>query len=372
MKQMFRRYFSSAAAAINVSTPTASGFYSVRPVISRISHKPVLSDTYGRFHKYLRLSVTEKCSFRCRYCMPVEGVKLSPADTLLTTDEMLTLTRIFIQCGVNKIRLTGGEALVHKDIDRIVREIGQYTKGFEPKLETLAMTTNGLVLSRHLRDFRDYGMKNINISLDTLVEPKFELFARRKGFKQVWNAFQSAIDLGYKVKLNCVVMNGKNDDEINDFVELTKDKEFTMVFIELMPFDSNDWKISKMTTYKQMKQIIESKYGPLQRCLDGPNATAKTYQVPGHKGKIGFITSMTNNFCSGCDRIRLLSTGDLKICLFDNRTLDLRTLVRLGWREEDIMEAISYHIKKKHAKHAGKTVEELATSQNNDMVKIGG
>ena len=340
--------------------------------LSRITHTPILSDTHGRFHKYLRVSVTEKCSFRCRYCMPAEGVQLSPSEDVLTTDELLTLTKLFINCGVSKIRLTGGEALVNKDIDKIVSEIGSMSQGENAPLKTLAMTSNGLVLSRHLQHFWNSGMRAVNISLDTLVEPKFELFARRKGFKQVYKSFLQALDMGYKVKLNCVVMNGKNDDEINDFVELTRKLDFTMVFIELMPFDSNDWKITKMVTYKEMKAKIEAKYGPLERCQDGPNATARTFRVPGFRGKVGFITSMTNNFCGGCDRIRLLSTGDFKICLFDERMLPLRILLRQGWSEADMKESISYHLKKKHAKHAGKTIETLATSKNLDMVKIGG
>ena len=338
--------------------------------LSKVTNTPILSDKFGRFHKYLRLSVTEKCSFRCRYCMPAEGVQLSHPDDILSTDQMLHLARIFINNGVSKIRLTGGEALVHKDIDRIVRELGQEIG--PGKLDTLALTTNGLVLGRHLQSFWEYGMRRLNISLDTLVEPKFELFARRKGFKQVYGAFQKAMDMGYKVKLNCVVMNGKNDEEIVDFVALTRDLDFTMVFIEMMPFDSNDWKITKMVSYKEMKARIEQVYGLLEKCTDDPNATSKTFRVPGHKGKIGFITSMTNNFCGGCDRIRLLSTGDFKICLFDNRVMGLKTLLETNWSDADIAEAISYHLKKKHAKHAGKSLEELANSKNIDMVKVGG
>ena len=347
----------------------------VRPVISSITHKPVLSDMYGRFHKYLRMSVTEKCSFRCRYCMPAEGVQLTPKEKLVTTEEMMRLGRIFIEAGVNKIRLTGGEALVHPEITDIVKTLGSFTKpGSEPEplLKTLTLTSNGLVLARHLPSFWEYGMKSVNISLDTLQEDKFETFTRRKGFKQVWKAYQMAMEIGYKTKLNCVVMNGKNDNEICDFVQLTRDHKVTVVFIELMPFDSNDWKVDKMTTYHEMKAIIEAKYGSLQRCTDDPNSTSKTYQVPGHVGKIGFITSMTHNFCGSCDRIRLLSTGEFKICLFDNRTLNLKTLLRENCTDREIMEAISAHLKLKHAAHAGKTLEELASSQNNDMVKIGG
>ena len=165
---------------------------------------------------------------------------------------------------------------------------------------------------------------------------------------------------------------GKNDDEILDFVALTKDINFTMVFIEIMPFDSNDWKVEKMITYKDMLNKIQSKYGMLEKCKDENNATSKTYKVPGYAGKIGFITSMTDNFCGGCDRIRLLSTGNFKICLFDDRMLDIKKLIRENWSDEDILEAISHHLKKKHQKHAGKTLEELANTKNIDMVRVGG
>ncbi len=366
-----RRFFSSLSSIKSITPVSSTSSSSTKQkMMSAIYNKPILNDNHGRFHKYLRLSVTEKCSFRCRYCMPAEGVQLTPNEKLLTTDEMLKCSDLFIKAGVEKIRITGGESLVHKDIDRIVSELGQYRK--DNILKSLCMTTNGLVLSRHLQHFKNNGMTNINISLDTLVEPKFELFTRRKGYKQVWKAFEQSLDMGFKVKLNCVVMNGKNEDEINDFVELTKDRDFTMVFIELMPFDSNDWKITKMTTYEEMKNIIINRYGQIEKCDDLPESTARTFKIPGYKGKIGFITSMTNNFCGGCDRIRLLSTGEFKICLFDNRMLDLRTLLRNNMSDNDILEAISHHLKKKHKKHAGKTIEELANSKNIDMVKVGG
>ena len=341
-------------------------------VYSKLSNLPVLSDKHGRFHNYLRMSLTERCNLRCVYCMPEEGIELTPKSQLLTTDQYINLARTFVKCGVDKIRLTGGEPSIYKDIKRVVRELGEMKSN---GLKKLSMTSNGIVLHRYLDEFKESGLDSLNISLDTLVAPKFELFARRPGFNQVMKSIDKAIYLNYKLKVNTVMMNGKNDDELLNFVEWVKDKPINIRFIEYMPFDNNKWQYSKMFTYKDMMNKIEEKYGKLIRCDDHYNETAKNYTLNGFVGSVSFITSMTDNFCGGCNRIRMLSTGQLKWCLFDPKMVSLKEYMSESGvlnteDEERLIEVISENIKNKHRKHGG--YEKISKTKNLEMIRMGG
>ncbi|XP_043541907.1 molybdenum cofactor biosynthesis protein 1 [Chiloscyllium plagiosum] len=192
-----------------------------------------LTDNFGRQHSYLRISLTEKCNLRCQYCMPEEGVKLTPKPQLLTTEEVVTLARLFVREGVDKIRLTGGEPLIRPDVVSIVSQLRELDG-----LKTIAVTTNGINLARQLPSLKEAGLNLINVSLDTLVPAKFEFIARRRGFHKVMEGINKALDAGYNpVKVNCVVMRGLNEDELLDFVRLTEKKPVDVRFIEYMPFD---------------------------------------------------------------------------------------------------------------------------------------
>jgi len=327
--------------------------------------KTALLDTFGRFHNYLRISLTEKCNLRCVYCMPEKGVDLTPKQHLLTTPEITRLASIFISVGVDKIRLTGGEPTIRKDINDVVEQIGNL-----PGLKSLAITTNGIVLSRHLEHFKKNNLDTLNISLDTLRPERFVLFTRRQGYNQVMKSIDYSLELGYKPKINCVVMNGKNDDELLDFVRFTENREVNVRFIEYMPFDDNKWSANKLVPYRQIIKNIEAEFGPIVRKDDHFTEVAKNFTIDGFKGSVSFITSMTDSFCSGCNRTRIMADGNYKVCLFGNTEVSLRDYLRQGATDQEMVEVISSAIKNKKKAHAGMDI--LHTLPNRPMIKIGG
>ncbi|CAJ1958333.1 unnamed protein product [Sphenostylis stenocarpa] len=326
----------------------------------------MLVDSFGRLHTYLRISLTERCNLRCQYCMPAEGVELTPNPQLLTKTEILRLANLFVSSGVTKIRLTGGEPTVRKDIEDICLELSNL-KG----LRTLSMTTNGIALARKLLKLKDCGLTSVNISLDTLVPAKFEFMTRRKGHEKVMNSINTAIDLGYNpVKVNCVVMRGFNDDEICDFVELTREKPIDVRFIEFMPFDGNVWNVKKLVPYSEMLDTVMKRFSSLKRVKDHPTDTAKNFTIDGHEGRVSFITSMTEHFCAGCNRLRLLADGNFKVCLFGPSEVSLRDPMRGGAEDHELREIIGAAVKRKKASHAG--MFDIAKTANRPMIHIGG
>ncbi|KAK4114244.1 molybdenum cofactor biosynthesis prote [Canariomyces notabilis] len=364
-----------------------------------------LTDTFHRQHDYLRISVTERCNLRCLYCMPEEGVPLSPPRELLTTPEIVLLSSLFVSQGVTKIRLTGGEPTVRRDIVPLMQQIGSLRAH---GLRELCLTTNGLSLHRKLDAMVEAGLTGINLSLDTLDPWQFQLMTRRAGFSAVQKSIDRILELNrlgasIKFKINCVVMRGLNDCEILPFVELTREKDIEVRFIEYMPFDGNKWSKGKMFSYQEMLDVIRSRYPDLQRGLDHKNDTSKTFQVPGFVGKIGFVTSMTHNFCGTCNRLRITSDGNLKVCLFGNAEVSLRDILRkvnngepiddvaleslqqastgaaerllpsshqplLIPNSDELLDVIGMAVKRKKAKHAG--IGELEHMKNRPMILI--
>ncbi|XP_014672360.1 PREDICTED: molybdenum cofactor biosynthesis protein 1-like [Priapulus caudatus] len=307
-----------------------------------------LTDSFGRQHDYLRVSLTERCNLRCQYCMPEDGVELTPKKRLLSTEEVITISRVFVKEGVTKIRLTGGEPLVRKDIVDIVGELRKLVG-----LEQIAMTTNAIVLKSRLPDLHRAGLTHLNISLDTLVPAKFEFISRRKGWSRVMDGIDAALAIGYSpVKLNCVVMRGLNDDEICDFVDLTRAKDIDVRFIEYMPFNGNKWNDKKMVSYQEMLDLIRSRWPEVERLTDKPNDTSKAFKIPGFRGQFGFITSMTENFCGTCNRLRITADGNLKVCLFGNTEVSLRDALRGGMSEADLRQVIGAAVGRKKKQHA--------------------
>ncbi|KAK3599625.1 hypothetical protein CHS0354_029081 [Potamilus streckersoni] len=327
-----------------------------------------LTDTFGRHHTYLRISLTEKCNLRCQYCMPEEGVDLTPKDKLLTSEEILKLSTVFVKEGITKIRLTGGEPLVRKDIVEIVAGLSSLRSH---GLKTIAMTTNGITLGRKLPELKDAGLNALNISLDTLIPPKFELIARRKGWDKVMQGIEKALELGYDpVKVNCVVMRGTNEEEICDFVQFTKDKKIDVRFIEYMPFDGNRWNFKKMVPYKEMLDAIKLRWPDLEELMNDTNDTAKAFKVPGYMGQVGFITSMSEHFCGTCNRLRLTADGNLKVCLHGNAEVSLRDLIRNDVDDAELLTIIGAAVKRKKKQHAG--MESLSKMKNRPMILIDG
>ncbi|KAI9283355.1 hypothetical protein BY458DRAFT_543624 [Sporodiniella umbellata] len=317
-----------------------------------IKNRPFV-DNFDRHHNYLRISLTEKCNLRCTYCMPEEGVTLTPNSQLLSRDEILRLASLFVSQGVTKIRLTGGEPTVRSDIIEIVKGLGQLKA---QGLESLAMTSNGIALHRKLPALCEAGMDTLNISLDTLDPHLFEIMTRRRGFEKVMATIHKALELKIPhLKVNTVVMRGVNDQEVVKFVNYTKDNAINIRFIEYMPFDGNKWNKDKMVPYKELIERIIVKLGPLTKLQDSKNDTTKHYMVPGYKGKIGFITSMTDHFCSTCNRMRITADGSIKVCLFGNTEISLRDLMRQGASDDDLLQTVNLSVKRKKKQHAGYT-----------------
>ncbi|XP_036073534.1 molybdenum cofactor biosynthesis protein 1 isoform X2 [Rousettus aegyptiacus] len=307
-----------------------------------------LTDSFGRPHSYLRISLTEKCNLRCQYCMPEEGVPLTPKADLLTTEEILTLARLFVKEGVDKIRLTGGEPLIRPDVVDIVAQLHQLEG-----LKTIGVTTNGINLARLLPQLQKAGLGAINISLDTLVPAKFEFIVRRKGFHKVMEGIHKAIELGYSpVKVNCVVMRGLNEDELLDFVALTEGLPLDVRFIEYMPFDGNKWNFKKMVSYKEMLDTLRQQWPELEKLPEEESSTAKAFKIPGFRGRISFITSMSENFCGTCNRLRITADGNLKVCLFGSSEVSLRDHLRAGASEEELLRIIGAAVGRKKRQHA--------------------
>ncbi|XP_030901511.2 molybdenum cofactor biosynthesis protein 1 isoform X2 [Melopsittacus undulatus] len=296
--------------------------------------------------------------------MPEEGVQLTPKSDLLTTQEIVTLAKLFVKEGVEKIRLTGGEPLIRPDVVDIVGQLRKLEG-----LKTIAVTTNGMNLTRLLPRLKEAGLNAINISLDTLVPAKFEFIVRRKGFHKVMEGIHKATELGYRpVKVNCVVMRGFNEDELLGFVDFTKDLPLDVRFIEYMPFDGNKWNFKKMVSYKEMLDTIKQQWPELEKLSCEASSTAKSYKVPHFQGQISFITSMSEHFCGSCNRLRITADGNLKVCLFGNSEVSLRDHLRSGASEEELVQVIGAAVGRKKKQHAG--MFNISQMKNRPMILI--
>jgi len=327
-----------------------------------------LTDRFDRQHTYLRISITERCNLRCTYCMPAEGIDLTPSHKLLSTEEIIRVAHLFVSQGVSKIRLTGGEPTIRKDI---VELIGELSKLKPQGLQTIAMTSNGIALKRKLPKLVENGLNLLNISLDTLNPFKFELISRRKGLERVLETIEQGVTLGLRpLKINCVVIRGVNDQDVLDFIELTRNKPIEVRFIEYMPFDGNKWNKNKFVSYRELLNNIRTKYNDVQKLSDDLHNTSKTYYIPGFTGQFGFITSMSDHFCGTCNRLRITADGNLKVCLFGNAEVNLRDLLRENVPDHQLLDIIGAAVKNKKKQHAG--MFELAETKNRPMILIGG
>lgn len=289
------------------------------------NNSEILRDSHGRDHAYLRISLIERCNLRCTYCMPKEGVQLSPKSHLMTYEEIYEIAKTFVKHGVTKIRLTGGEPLVRKDIPVILEQLASLPV-------ELSITSNAVIIDKYIDVLKTNGVKSINVSLDSLDKEKFKHITRRNEFDKVYNNILLLVKEGFKVKVNAVLMKGFNDNEIIDFIKFTKDLPISIRFIEFMPFDGNKWDMSKMVSYADVMQYVNASFSEAQieRLQDAPNDTSKNYKIKGYKGSFAIISSVTNPFCDSCNRLRLTANGQLKNCLFSSGESDLLTTLRAG------------------------------------------
>lgn len=325
-----------------------------------------LTDTFGRTHNYLRISLTDNCNFRCFYCMPEEDYDFTPASRLMQAGEIESFARLFVEQGVDKIRLTGGEPLVRKDAGDILLSLSRLPVN-------LTLTTNGSRIHEYIGLLKEAGIRSLNISLDTLNRDKFLLVTRRDQFFRVYDNIQLLLQEGFHVKVNMVVMKDMNENEINEFVEWTRRQPVHVRFIEFMPFSGNRWTSNKVVTWQEILQEVGTQYDILPLESD-PHDTAKKYMVPGHAGTFAVISTMSANFCGSCNRIRLTADGKLKNCLFSQEETDLLNPFRNG---EDILPLINASIKAKKKEHGGQFTEDFEkihaeTIHNRSMITIGG
>jgi len=329
----------------------------------------IMTDTFGRVHTYLRISLIERCNLRCTYCMPEEGVLLSPKSSLMTCEEIYTIAKTFVENGVTKIRLTGGEPLMRKDIPVILKKLASLPV-------ELSISTNAVIVDKFIDTFKENGLQNINVSLDTLDAAKFKEITRRNDFEKVYNNILLLVSEGFKVKINTVMIKGFNDDEIIDLVQLTKNLQVSLRFIEFMPFDGNKWDMKKMVSYAEIMKKLNSFYSEeqIERLQDAPNDTSKNYKIKGYKGSFAVISSVTNHFCDTCNRLRLTANGHLKNCLFSATESDLLTTLRAGKSIEPIIEkAVQAKLKVRGGMDTLKKLQEPKLhTQNRSMITIGG
>ena len=297
-----------------------------------MSNPARLYDNHGRVINYVRLAVTDRCNLRCFYCMPEEGINFTPRNELMSYEEMLRLIGILARCGVSKVRITGGEPFVRRDIMQLLRGIAE-TDG----IETLNLTTNGTLTAPHVAELKALGIKSVNLSLDSLDPKRFFEVTRRDEFAKVWHCFEALLKHDIKVKINAVVMEGKNDADILEMVNLTKKYPVSVRFIEEMPFNGSGNHYDKLKwNWQEILKAIKNEYPDIQKLQDEPHSTSYNYLIPNHLGTVGIIAAYSRTFCGTCNRIRITPQGLLKTCLYDSGVFNFRDLMRAGASDEQI------------------------------------
>ncbi len=324
----------------------------------------MLVDTFQRHHDYLRISITDNCNLRCLYCMPDDHYNFTAPDKLMQVNEITEIAKIFVKNGVKKIRITGGEPLIRKDVDKILLNLADLPV-------KLTMTTNGIRLNDYIDLMKQTKLLSLNISLDTLCADKYKLIAKRDYFDRVMQNIKLFVDNNFHIKVNMVVMKNINDDEILDFIELTKDRPIHVRFIEFMPFDRNDWQHDKVFTLDQILNVINESYEFTSLSRE-PHDTVKKFKIKDYYGTFAVISTMTSPFCSDCNRMRLTADGKMKNCLFSKTETDLLSAFRMGL---DIESLIYKNVLSKEKELGGQfEVGNVDDSSivNRSMISIGG
>jgi molybdenum cofactor biosynthesis protein A len=330
----------------------------------------LLYDNHGRTINYVRLAVTDRCNLRCYYCMPEEGIEYVPRTALMSYEEMVRMMQIMGGMGIQKVRITGGEPFVRRDLMDFIRTLADIDG-----IKEIALTTNGTLTAPHIPELKKLGIKTINLSLDSLDRARFFEITRRDEFEQVWKTFQLMLEHGIKVKLNSVVTEGKNEDDLLPMVELTKNHPISVRFIEEMPFNGEGNHHERLHwDWKRIHDLIKSKYPTLYKLPDPPNSTAYHYGIPGHQGNIGIIAAYSRTFCGTCNRIRITPQGGLKTCLYDEGVFNIKDLMRAGASNEEVkvalLEALGNRAKDGHEAEARRFF--AGTGVHESMTTIGG
>jgi cyclic pyranopterin phosphate synthase len=299
--------------------------------------------------------------------MPEEGVQLREKSVFMSSEEVIAIAKNFVDLGITKIRLTGGEPLVKKDVGNIIEALGQLP------IE-LAITTNAVNVDQYIDVLKKAGVKSINVSLDSLIAERFNAISRRSYFDRIMSNIELLLAHDFDVKINVVVIKGTNDDEIIDFIQWTKNTAINIRFIEFMPFDGNNWDWEKKVSFQEIMRRVESEYGSdgYQKIEDTANDTSRNYKLKDSQGTFGIISSVTNPFCDTCNRIRLTADGKIKNCLFSQEESDILTAYRNNENLEPIIRAA---IQSKHPERGGNVAFKALTQadiKNRSMITIGG
>lgn len=326
-----------------------------------------MADSFGRNINYLRISITDRCNLRCRYCMPEEGIdhKIGHED-ILSLEEFARIVKAATQAGIRKVRLTGGEPLVRKNVVRLVNYIADISL-----IDDISVTTNGILFAGMARQLKDAGLNRVNFSLDSLKEDRYNYITRHGGLGQVKTAIFKALELGLNpVKINTVIIKGFNDDEIVDFARLSYDYPLHIRFIEFMPIgDLHFWKRERLMDTAAIKGIAEKCF-PLKEAYNiQGNGPARYFKIENGKGSIGFISPMSNHFCSQCNRIRMTADGMMRGCLYDKKEIDLKPALK-NPGDEQLLQLILQTINAKPAKHMMN--DGWGVGNERKMYQIGG
>lgn len=289
-----------------------------------------LYDNHGRPINYLRLAVTDRCNLRCFYCMPEEGIHYLPKKELLTFEEIIRLVSLMASMGISKIRLTGGEPFVRNDLMQLISRLVAV-----PGIKDVHLTTNGILTAPHIADLKKLGIASVNLSLDTLDRKRFLEITRRDEFDKTFKTLNLLLEHGIPVKVNTVVMDGKNTDDILPLADFTKYNPITVRFIEEMPFNGGTTHGSGLVwSHRKIFDHLRNRYPDIEKLSDPQHSTALHYRIPGHQGLLGIIPAFSRTFCGTCNRIRLTAQGMLKTCLYDDGVLDVKGALRSGLSDE--------------------------------------
>lgn len=326
----------------------------------------ILLDLFGRNIDYLRISITDKCNFRCKYCMPEGNVDSLKNDEILTLDEIMKICKSASELGIKKIKITGGEPLLREDVIELIKCIKRL-----PLINNVTLTTNGALLYDKIQELKEAGIDSINVSLDSLVKEKFNDITRRKEFDTVIKGISETIKSGIKVKINCVPIKNFNFEEVTSIALISKEKNVDVRFIEMMPMGLGQ-SFSGISN-KEILEVLEKEYGEFSRMenIDG-NGPAAYYKNKEFKGSIGFIGAVSNEFCKNCNRIRVTADGFLKPCLCYGSGIDIKNLIRNGIDEKELTNAIKVGILSKPEKHEFNEKKKSDKIEIRKMSQIGG
>jgi GTP 3',8-cyclase len=327
-----------------------------------------LRDSWGREIKSVRVSVTDKCNFRCTYCMPAEGLQWLGRDEILSFEEIARLVGVLARLGVDEVRLTGGEPLVRRELPLLVGQLAAIQG-----VHDLSLTTNGVLLDRLAGPLVEAGLQRLNVSLDTLNHVRFAEIARRDALDAVLRGLEEAERYPQlrPIKVNCVAVKGFTETEVPALAELARRRPYVVRFIEFMPLDADEaWREDDVLTGAEIRAIIEEHHGPLEEVPAKPSSTARRFRFADGAGEVGFVNPVSEPFCSSCDRIRVTADGQLRTCLFSRREWDLKAPLRDGASDDELAELIRFAVRHKELKH--KINDPGFTRASRSMSQIGG